>query len=353
MPEVLTDEPLAPRTTLRLGGPARTLVEAATEAELVDAVRGADASGEPVLLLAGGSNVVIADAGFDGLVVRVATAGVVRGPAGQGRERLTVAAGEPWDDVVAGAVAQGLAGIECLSGIPGSTGATPIQNVGAYGQEVASTIASVRVLDRRTGAVEELAPEACRFAYRSSAFRRSAGHVVLAVTFELERSARSGPLRYGELARALGAEPGTGAPLHDVRAAVLALRRGKGMVLDAGDHDTWSAGSFFTNPVLDAAAFAALEAQAGAAPPRFPEPDGRIKTSAAWLIERAGFTKGDARGPVALSSKHALALTNRGGATAEQLVGFAREIAGQVEQRLGVALVPEPVLVGLPWRPAA
>ena len=351
MPEVLTGVPLAPWTTLRLGGPARTMVEASTEAELVETVRAADAAGEPVLVLAGGSNVVIADAGWGGLVVRVGTTGLRREPAGEGRERLTVAAGEPWDAVVAGAVADGLAGIECLSGIPGSTGATPIQNVGAYGQEVASTIASVRVLDRRTGEVAELAPEACGFAYRSSAFKHASRHVVLAVTFELERSDRSGPLRYGELARALGAEPGSGAPLSEVREAVLALRRGKGMVLDAGDHDTWSAGSFFTNPVLDAAAFAALEAQAGAAPPRFPEADGRVKTSAAWLIERAGFSKGDARGPVALSSKHALALTNRGGATAAQLVGFAREIAGQVERRLGVALVPEPVLVGLPWRP--
>ena len=349
MPEVLSGVPLAPRTTLRLGGPARTLVEAATEAELVEAVRGADAAGEPLLVLAGGSNVVIADAGFDGLVVRVATTGVRREAGADGRERLTVAAGEPWDAVVAGAVADGLAGIECLSGIPGSTGATPIQNVGAYGQEVASTITSVRVLDRRTGTVEEPPPAACGFAYRSSGFKHAAGHVVLAVTFELERSDSSGPLRYGELARSLGLEPGAGAPLADVRDTVLALRRGKGMVLDAADHDTWSAGSFFTNPVLEADAFAALEARAGAPPPRFPEPDGRIKTSAAWLIERAGFTKGDARGPVALSSKHALALTNRGGATAEGLVGFAREIAAQVERQLGVALVPEPVLVGLSW----
>ena len=353
MPEVLTGVPLAPHTTLRLGGPARTFVEVASEAELIETVRGADAAGEPLLLLAGGSNVVIADAGFDGLVAHVATTGVIHEPAGSGRERLTVAAGEPWDAVVAGAVADGLAGIECLSGIPGSTGATPIQNVGAYGQEVASTIASVRVLDRRSGAVEDLAPAACGFAYRSSAFKHSADRVVLAVTFELEQASQSGPLRYGELARKLGVAAGEGAPLPEVREAVLALRRGKGMVLDAADHDTWSAGSFFTNPVLAADDFAALEERAGAAPPRFPEPDGRIKTSAAWLIERAGFTKGDARGPVALSSKHALALTNRGDATAEQLVGFAREIAARVEQRLGVALVPEPVLVGLPWRPGA
>lgn len=355
MPEVLTGEPLAPRTTLRLGGPARRLVEATTEAELVEAVRAADAAGEPLLVLAGGSNVVIADAGFDGTVVHVATAGVDRVTAPGGRARLTIAAGTPWDEVVAAAVADGLAGIECLSGIPGSTGATPIQNVGAYGQEVESTIAAVRVLDRRTGEVGELAPPQCGFAYRSSAFKRADRHVVLAVTFELEPSRLSAPLRHGELTRALGLGAGAGAPLRDVREAVLALRRGKGMVLDPADHDTWSAGSFFTNPVLDAAGFAALEERAAAhgddAPPRFPEADGRVKTSAAWLIERAGFSRGEARGPVALSSRHVLALTNRGGATTEQLLAFARELAERVDERLGVALVAEPVLVGTaPWQ---
>lgn len=356
MPEILDDEPLAPHTTLRLGGPARRFAEAGTEAELVELVRAADTAGEPLLLLAGGSNLVIADAGFDGTVAHVATRGVASTRTPGGRVRLTVAAGEPWDDVVAGAVAAGLAGIECLSGIPGSTGATPIQNVGAYGQEVADTIVGVRALDRRSGAVVELEPAECVFAYRSSAFKQATSHVVLAVTFELDASPLSGPLRYGELARALGAAAGGGAPAGEVREAVLALRRGKGMVLDPGDHDTWSAGSFFTNPILDAAAFAALEARArpllgdDARPPRFPEPDGRVKTSAAWLIEAAGFTRGEARGPVAVSSRHALALTNRGGATTEQLVAFAREIAERVQERLGVALVPEPVLVGVPWR---
>ena len=355
MPEVLADAPLAPRTTLRLGGPARRLIEAATEEDLVRLVRDADAAGEPVLVLAGGSNVVIADAGFAGTVVQVATRGVTREEGADGRVRVTVAAGEPWDAVVAEAVASGLAGIECLSGIPGSTGATPIQNVGAYGQEVAETIVVVRALDRRSGAIVDLAPTDCAFAYRSSAFKRTDSHVVLAVTFALCRAELSGPLRYGELARALGAAPGDGAPLGDVRDAVLALRRGKGMVLDPADHDTWSAGSFFTNPVLDEAAFAALEARAAALPtaappPRFPEPEGRVKTSAAWLIEAAGFTRGAARGPVALSSRHALALTNRGGATTAQLLAFAREIADAVEARLGVALDPEPVLVGVPWR---
>ena len=356
MPEILADEPLAPHTTLRLGGPARRFTVAATEEELVGAVRAADADGEPLLLLAGGSNLVIADAGFDGTVAHITTQGITRAQAPGGRVRLTVAAGEPWDDVVAGAVADGLAGIECLSGIPGSTGATPIQNVGAYGQEVADTIVGVRALDRRTGAVVELAPDACAFAYRSSAFKHTTSHVVLAVTFELDAAAVSGPLRYGELARTLGAATGAGAPLGEVREAVLGLRRGKGMVLDAADHDTWSAGSFFTNPILDAAGFAALEERArtllgaDARPPRFPEPDGRVKTSAAWLIEAAGFARGEARGPVALSTRHALALTNRGGATTAALVAFAREIAAGVETRLGVALAPEPVLVGVPWR---
>jgi len=353
VPEVLLDEPLAPRTTLRVGGPARRLVEAATENDLLAAVREADGQGEPLLVLAGGSNVVIADEGFAGTVVHVATTGIERAALGSARERLTVAAGEPWDTVVATATAAGLAGIECLSGIPGSAGATPIQNVGAYGQEVSETIRSVRVLDRGSGAITELTARECAFAYRSSALRHADTHVVLAVTFELERSELSAALSYGELVRALGIQPGGRAPLGDVRAAVLELRRGKGMVLDPDDHDTWSAGSFFTNPLLEPAAFAVLARRAGGldgAPPSFPAAGGRVKTSAAWLIERAGFAKGEARGEVALSSKHALALTNRGGAGAEQIVAFAREIAERVEQRFGVALSPEPVLVGLPWR---
>ena len=321
-------------------------------------MRGADAAGEPVLVLAGGSNVVIADAGFDGLVVHVATTGVRREPAADGRERLTVAAGEPWDDVVAGAVAEGLAGIECLSGIPGSTGATPIQNVGAYGQEVASTIASVRVLDRRTGAVEELAPEACGFAYRSSAFkrvsrsRRARGHVRARALSSVGAAAlrRAGAQRWA---------PSRAPERRCTRSARPCSRCGAGRAWCSTPPTTTRGARARSSRTRSSTPRRSRRSRtrAGAAPPRFPEPDGRIKTSAAWLIERAGFTKGDARGPVALSSKHALALTNRGGATAEQLVGFAREIAGQVEQRLGVALVPEPVLVGpavaarrLSWR---
>jgi UDP-N-acetylmuramate dehydrogenase len=363
--ETSTPTLLRDLTTLRLGGPAGRLVEAADEDAVVDAVRRADRDSEPLLILAGGSNVVVADAGFPGTVLRIATRGIAQGEVAGGGVRLEVEAGEPWDRLVARCVAEGLAGVECLSGIPGSVGATPIQNVGAYGQEVAETIRSVRALDRRSGSVEELDPEACGFTYRSSAFKRTPGRwVVLAVAFALERSERSAPIRYAELARRLGVEVGDRAPLAAVRDAVLALRRGKGMVIDPADPDSVSAGSFFTNPILDADAFAALERRvaerlgAGAAPPAFPEDDGRVKTSAAWLIERAGFHRGhgDPNG-VAISGKHTLALTNRGGGTTAGLVALAREIAGGVRERFGVDLVPEPVFVGHEWdagvRPAA
>lgn len=333
--------PLAPLTTLRLGGPALELVEASTEAELAAAVRGA---AEPLLVLAGGSNVVIADAGFPGTVVRVATRGVQRDG-----DRLVVCAGEPWDPLVAACVADGLQGFECLSGIPGSAGATPIQNVGAYGQEVSETVESVRVLDRRTDEVRELSAAECGFRYRSSVFRHRDRWVVLAVAFRLRRSERSGPVRYAELARALGIEVGQTAPLRAVREAVLALRRGKGMVIDPADPDSVSVGSFFTNPVLSVGEFEALRARAGAAPPAWPDADGHVKTSAAWLIERAGFRRGHAHGRAAISTKHTLALVNRGGASAAELVGLAREIADGVRARFGVRLTPEPVLVGLTW----
>ena len=331
---------LAPLTTLRLGGPARALVEARSEDELVETVlRG----GEEVVPLAGGSNVVVADEGLDATVVRVLTRGVSMSRDGDDVV-VRAAAGEPWDALVDRCVAEGLAGIECLAGIPGSTGATPIQNVGAYGQEIADTLAAVRVLDRRTGAIEELPPQACRFGYRTSAFKRDPGHrVVLEVALRLRRATVSGPIRYGELARALDAAPGEGAPLADVREAVLALRRRKGMVLDPDDHDTWSAGSFFTNPFV-----APGDLPEGA--PAFPQPDGTVKTSAAWLIEQAGFRKGygDPRG-IAISSKHTLALTNRGAGTTSQLVALAREIADGVRERFGVRLQPEPVFLGHAW----
>jgi len=346
-------QPLAELTTLRLGGPPRRYLEGADEASIVAAVRGADAAGEPLLVLAGGSNLVVADDGFPGTVLRIAS----RGIEDHGGGRLSVQAGEPWDPFVARTVGAGLAGLECLSGIPGTVGATPIQNVGAYGQEVAETIVSVRVLDRRSGAVEELPAEACGFAYRSSRFKRTPGRwVVLAVTFALVPAPRSAPIRYAELARALGVAEGATAPLPDVRGAVLGLRRSKGMVLDAGDPDSVSAGSFFMNPVLDAAAFAALERRArerlgpDARVPRFPQPDGTVKTSAAWLIERAGFTRGHGDpAAIAISSKHTLALTNRGAGTTASLIALAREIAAGVREAFGVELTPEPVFVGHAW----
>ena len=343
---------LSDLTTLRLGGPAARYLEATSEQALIDAVTEADRAGEPLLVLAGGSNLVVADEGFPGTVVRIATRGTTREGA-----TLEVAAGEPWDPLVADCVAGGLAGVECLAGIPGSVGATPIQNVGAYGQDVAETISAVRVLDRADGAVRTLAPGDCGFTYRSSAFKREPGRwVVLAVSFALEASERSAPIRYPELARTLGVEVGARAPLADVREAVLALRRGKGMVLDPGDADTVSAGSFFTNPVLDAEAFAALRARAAerpgayTPPPAWPDADGHVKTSAAWLIERAGFHRGQGNPEgIAISSKHTLALTNRGAGTTAELVALAREIAGGVQDAFGVALVPEPVLVGPEW----
>jgi UDP-N-acetylmuramate dehydrogenase len=334
---------LAELTTLRLGGPAGRLVEAHTDDEVITAVRDA----APALVLAGGSNVVVADDGVPGTVVRVATRGVER----DGSGRLVVAAGEPWDDLVALTVVEGLQGFECLSGIPGSVGATPIQNVGAYGQEVAETIESVRVYDREADRVVDMPASECGFGYRTSVFRYHDRHVVLSVTFRLRPSDRSGPLHYAELARTLGVPVGGTAPLAEVREAVLGLRRGKGMVIDPGDPDSVSAGSFFTNPILDHADYEALVARAGTglSPPAWPEPDGRVKTSAAWLIERAGFHRGHGNGRVGISTKHTLALVNRGGATTVELMGLAREIAGGVEERFGVSLHPEPVLVGHSW----
>lgn len=325
---------LAPLTTLRLGGPAQRLVEAHSEDELVQAVRE-----RPALLLAGGSNVVIADDGVPGTVVLVRTRGVERDG-----DLLVVQAGEPWDELVARCVADGLQGFECLSGIPGSTGATPIQNVGAYGQDVSETVAWVRVYDRETDRVETKSAAECGFDYRTSVFKYRDRWTVLAVAFRLRESAESGPLRYAELARTLGVPVGARAPLADVREAVLGLRRGKGMVIDPADPDSVSAGSFFTNPILTHAEWAALPDA-----PAFPEPDGRIKTSAAWLIERAGFTRGYGEGRAGISSKHTLALVNRGGATTAELMGLAREIAAGVRARFGIDLAPEPVLVGHTW----
>jgi UDP-N-acetylmuramate dehydrogenase len=336
----LSQVPLAGLTTLRLGGPARRLLVAVTEDEVVEAVRAADAGAEPLLVLGGGSNLVVADEGFDGTVLQVATRGVAVAPLAE--HALQVEAGVDWDHVVRLTVEEGYAGLEALSGIPGRVGAAPIQNVGAYGQEVAQTVAWVRVLDRSTHDVVLLDPQECGFGYRDSVFKRSDRYVVLAVAFALEHSRLGAPVRYAELARRLGVAVGARVPATDVRAAVLELRRGKGMVLDAEDHDTWSAGSFFTNPLLAPEEAATLPEDA----PRWPTDDGRVKTSAAWLIEQAGIGKGHGAGAARVSTKHTLALTNRGGATTAELLELAREIRAAVLDRFGVTLVAEPVLVG-------
>ena len=335
------DVPLAGLTTLRLGGPARRVLTATTDEEVVAAVRDADAAGEPLLVLGGGSNLVAPDDGFGGTVLRVATHGLAEAP--QAGHALLVAAGVDWDHVVALAVQEGYAGIEALSGIPGEVGAAPIQNIGAYGQDLAQTVAWVRALDRSTGDVVVLDNEACRFTYRHSLFKGSDRYVVLAVALALEHSRDGAPVRYAELARALGVAVGDRVPSADVRAAVLELRRGKGMVLDDADHDTWSAGSFFTNPVLSAEEAARLLPDDA---PRWPERDGAVKTSAAWLIERSGFARGHGTGPARISTKHTLALTNRGGATTADLLALAREVRDGVRERFGITLVNEPVILG-------
>jgi len=334
-------------TTLGLGGPARRFVRAATEEDLIEAVGKADADGEPLLVLGGGSNLVVADEGFDGTVVQVATAGLRRGP---GPGLVTVAAGEDWDAVVAGTVAAGLAGLECLSGIPGRAGATPIQNVGAYGQEVADTITAVRTYDRVTKEIDIFPNDRCGFGYRTSVFKRDDArrHIVLSVTFRLAEQSAGLPVRYAELASALGVAPGDQVASTRVRSAVIELRRRKGMVIDSADPDTRSAGSFFVNPVLDGAALAAVQAAAGTPVPRFEAGDGLVKVPAAWLIERAGFAKGYTLGNGArISAKHTLALVNSGSATTEGLLALARQIRDGVRDVFGVSLTPEPVLVGV------
>jgi len=346
---------LADHTTIGLGGPARRFVRAEDEAALIEAVRAADARGEPVLILGGGSNLVVADEGFDGTVIQVATRGVAPG-AEPGL--LTVAAGEEWDAVVAGSIAAGWSGLECLSGIPGLTGATPIQNVGAYGQEVAQVITGVRVYDRKDQKIFFMPNGQCDFGYRTSVFRAvPAGadrYVVLDVTFRLASDPLSAPVRYPELAAALGIGVGERAKCADVRPAVLELRRRKGMVIDPADPDTRSVGSFFVNPVLDAAALARVEATArarcgeDAKVPRFDAGDGMVKVPAAWLIEQAGFGKGYDPGHGArISAKHTLALVNSGSATTSALIALASQIRDAVQDCFGVRLAPEPVLIGV------
>jgi UDP-N-acetylmuramate dehydrogenase len=332
--QVLREWKLSSLTTLGVGGIADRVVVVTDAAELVAAVRAADEAGTPLLVLGGGSNVVAPDAGWPGDVVAVRNRGIERDG-----ETLTVQAGEPWDDVVAYTVGNQLAGIEALSGIPGTTGATPIQNVGAYGQEVAQTITAVRVWDRAEKSERTLTPEDCVFGYRDSRLKREPGRfVVLDVTFALHPGELSRPVGYAELARRLGVEVGESAPLADVRAAVIELRRGKGMVLDPDDPDSRSAGSFFTNPIVPAD-------RAVDGCPSWPAGDGHVKLSAAWLVQSAGFGRGTREGRVGTSSRHSLALTTEPGATTAELLAFADRVVTAVREQFGVTLVPEPTTV--------
>jgi UDP-N-acetylmuramate dehydrogenase len=331
------DVALAPRTTLGIGGAAREFVHVTSVGELAEAAH----TDDPVLVLGGGSNLVIGDAGFSGRVLHIAIPGLAIDG-----DVVTAGAGIVWDDFVAEMIEAGRAGVECLSGIPGLVGATPMQNVGAYGQEVADTIAGVTAMARHTGELVTFTPAQCHFAYRTSVFKGTSRWVITSVAFRLPRRPDSAAIRYPELAKALGIREGGSAPLARVRETVIALRRGKGMVVDPGDPESRSAGSFFTNPIVDGAVLAALDARFGAAMPRWPQPGGMTKLSAAWLIERAGFSKGYTVGRAGISHKHALALVNRGGATAHELLALAREIQGRVREALGVQLEPEPVIVG-------
>jgi UDP-N-acetylmuramate dehydrogenase len=344
VPSPVLTRALAPHTTLRVGGPADRLVEARSATDIVEVVRAADAAGEPLLLLGGGSNVVIADEGVPGVALLVRSAGYTVEPLPDGAVLVTVEAGEDWDALVAATVGAGLGGLECLSGIPGSTGATPVQNVGAYGVEIADLLVDVDLYDRRTGEVRPHVPAAeLGLGYRASVLKHRDDAVVLRVRFRLRPDGTSAPIRYPELARVLGVTPGATVPASAARAAVLGLRRGKGMVLDAADHDTWSVGSFFTNPIVPTADVPDVPDL-----PRWPADHDRVKLPAAWLIENAGFGRGYPApgGRVALSGKHVLALSNRGGGTAADVLRLAGEVRDGVRSRFGVSLAPEPVLVG-------
>ena len=335
---VADDVPLAPLTTLRIGPVARRLITCTSTEQIVATLRAID----DVLILAGGSNVVLADDLTDLTVVLLANTEITVED-----NVVRAEAGAAWDDVVVTSLAHGLGGLECLSGIPGSAGATPVQNVGAYGAEVAETIRRVRLLDRRTGEDRWVAPDVLEFGYRTSILKHSQDAVVLEVEFALDADGRSAPLRYGELATALDADAGSRVDPVRVREAVLALRTGKGMVLDDADHDTWSVGSFFTNPVVTPAEFERLRASVEGPVPNYPAPNG-VKLAAGWLVERAGFGKGypgdDA--PARLSTKHALAVTNRGAATTADVIALARTVRDGVRTTFGIDLTPEPILIG-------
>lgn len=330
---------LADLTTMHVGGTPRSLIVASNETEIIEAISAADEAGREVLILGGGSNLVVSDA-FSGDVIKIESSGIENDATACAGAWVTVQAGHNWDDFVSQAVANGWAGVEGLSGIPGTVGATPIQNVGAYGQQVGQTIAQVRAWNRKTNAVDTLFAADCEFGYRSSIFKKNPDNwVILSVTFQLPLGDMSAPISYQELAQKLGVEIGARVKAVDVRATVLELRAGKGMVLDSADHDTWSVGSFFMNPRVQRAPEGATT---------WEEPDGSFKVSAAWLIEQSGFSKGfTINGRAALSSKHTLALTNQGDASSDDIINLARHIRDGVLTKFGIDLKPEARLVGL------
>lgn len=345
--ELLEEIPLAPLTTLGVGGAARFLVESRSDAELTRALEWAAQHRVGVRVLGGGSNVVVSDSGYPGLVLRLASRGVELTDRGDHVE-LTAAAGEPWDALVQLACDRGLTGLECLSGIPGQAGATPVQNVGAYGVDVARRIVAVRAVERTTLEPVELGATDCGFRYRDSRFKSGEPErfVITGVTYRLDKGDAPAPA-YAELARHLGARGLARPTASEIRESVLAVRRSKSMVLEATDENRRSCGSFFLNPVVDAELADEIARRAGNEPmPRYPERDGRVKLAAAWLIERAGLSKGERLGPVGLSTRHSLALVAHDGARASDVVAFARRVRARVAERFGVRLIPEPAFWG-------
>jgi len=337
-------ESLKEYTSLHLGGPAKRFIHAKSEGELIAAVKEADSAGEPLLIMGGGSNVLIGDEGFAGTVVRVETKGNSFSVDACSGGMITVAAGENWDEFVKWSIDNGFVGMESLSGIPGTIGASPIQNIGAYGHEVAEFIARVRTFDRKSGEQKTFSNTECGFEYRSSLFKREKDrYVILDVTFQLEKGEMSLPIKYEELARALKVNLGDRVLIGDARSAVLSLRALKGMLLDANDRDTWSAGSFFVNPIVTSEVAAKLPADA----PRWEQSDGRVKTSAAWLMERAGVKKGDCHEGAGVSTKHVLALVNNGNAKASDIIELARSLRSAVKEKFGIVLEPEVQFVGI------
>ena len=333
---------LSKYTSFRVGGPASKIIQVSTEAEIIAAIE--EAGDSPILIMGGGTNVLISDKGFEGTVIRISNNSVQSEVDACSGATLTIGAGEDWDTFVQTTVDRGFAGLETLSGIPGTVGAAPIQNIGAYGHEVAEFITRVRTYDRQEKALKTFTNSECEFSYRNSYFKAHPGrYVVLEVQFQIRRGEFSDPITYIELSRKLGIEPGDKAPVAATRAAVLELRASKGMLLKSDDHDSWSAGSFFTNPIVSQQAADQLPDAA----PKWPLTDGRVKVSAAWLIENSGIHKGDEVGGARISTKHVLALSNSGSATASDIAELAKRARNQVKEVFGITLDAEVILVGV------